>query len=455
MQLMQFYMPACKKNFLPINLVGYFILLSACHKTDSQNPENMHKANPNIVLILGDDVGYEVPSCNGGESYSTTAIDNLALSGIRFTQCHACANCSPTRVELFTGKYNFRNYTGWGSLSATQKTIANMLHDAGYKTCVAGKWQLDGGDMSIRKFGFDKYRVFQPFYLERENIENKYRYKNPRLYENGSYLPDNVTQGKYADDLFADYISNFIDSNVSNPFFIYFPLSLCHAPFSPTPDDAEYSSWDPLVNQSDQKFFPSMVKYMDKKVQQIIDKINAAGLSHNTIIIYMGDNGTSIQITSKYNGEMLQGGKATSTIYGTHVPLIITWPGTISPQQTSDALIALTDFLPAFADVANIKKPADYGILDGISFYPVLFGSKMRLRDWIYFYWYPQNSENPIFRVWVQDESYKLYDGTYQHFFFNTVNDPYELSPILNDELKEFESQRKSVFDSVLTVMHN
>jgi arylsulfatase A-like enzyme len=195
-------------------LAACLILFSSCKKSVSSN-NNAEKLN--IVLILGDDVGYEVFTCNGGQSYVTTAVDNLALQGMRFTQCHVCPNCSPTRVEMLTGKYNFRNYIGWGNLDRSQKTIANMLHDAGYATCVAGKWQLNGGDESIHAFGFDKYLVFEPFYVDDEAIENLYRYKNPRLYENGDYLPSSATDGKYADDMFADYISNFIDSNASHP----------------------------------------------------------------------------------------------------------------------------------------------------------------------------------------------------------------------------------------------
>ena len=431
----------------------YFIFLSSCKKTGQVNNTGSTE-QPNIVFILGDDIGYEVLTCNGGQSYSTPVLDNLASEGMRFTQCYACPNCSPTRVELLTGKYNFRNYTGWGDLNPSEKTFANMLHDAGYKTCVAGKWQLGGGDASIHAFGFDKYRVFEPFYTDDEQIENQYRYKNPRLYENGDYLPTSLTSGKYADDMFADYISDFIDSNLSSPMFIYYPLSLCHMPFSPTPDDPEYNAWDPLRDSSDPAFFPSMVEYMNKKVQQVLDKIDAAGLADKTIIIYMGDNGTPPKITSRYNGITIQGGKGTSTIYGTHVPLIIKWPGSVAPQQISGALIDPSDFLPSIADMAKINKPSNFGILDGISFYPVLSGSTERLRDWIYCYWNPQLMSDK-FLVWTQDEKYKLYDSTNENFFFDINKDPLELQPIPYSQLTPEEAQRKKVFDSVLNVMHN
>jgi arylsulfatase A len=157
--------------------------------------------------------------------------------------------------------------------------------------------------------------------------------------------------------MFAEYISNFIDSNLHNPFFVYFPLSLCHDPFSPTPDDPEFAVWDPLEDGRDTAFFPSMVKYMDKKVKQIVDKINSVGLASRTIIIFMGDNGTPNQISSTFKGERLQGGKNTSTTHGIHVPLIVTCPAKFLSGLTSAGLIDASDFLPTLADMTKINEP--------------------------------------------------------------------------------------------------
>ena len=130
-------------------------------------------------MIVSDDIGYEIPTADGGRSYSTPNIDKIAKGGIRFTQVRAAPLCSPSRFMLFTGKYNFRNYGIWGIMDTTQRTIGNMLQDAGYTTCYAGKWQLDGGDNSIRKFGFDKYSVWLPFKVCPEETEGS-RYKTRR-----------------------------------------------------------------------------------------------------------------------------------------------------------------------------------------------------------------------------------------------------------------------------------
>lgn len=235
---------------------------------------------------------------------------------------------------------------------------------------------------------------------------------------------------------------------------MYFPLSLCHTPFSPTPDDAQYSSWDPLTAKSDTAFFPSMVSYMDKKVNQIITKINDVGLAENTLIIFMGDNGTPIQVVSKFNGKLIEGGKGTTTIYGTNVPLILNWNGFINPGQLSNNLLDASDFLPTIADVAGINKPNNYGVLDGNSFYPLIQGSSKPVRDWSYCYWNPQN-QSPVFRVWVQDQNYKQYDSTYNNYFFNIAKDPFELNPISQTDLNIEEIQRNKTFNSVLSVMHN
>src|SRR6185295_1797504 len=242
----------------------------------------------------------EIPTFNGGRSYSTPNLDKLAQDGMRFTQCRSSPLCSPSRFMLLTGKYNFRNYTTWGYMDQRQQTIGNMLKAAGYTTCYAGKWQLDGGDQSIHAFGFDKYSVWLPYKICPE-VTYGSRYKSARIYQEGSYLPDSIIKDEYSEDFNFNYLMNFIDSNKTKPFFAYYSMMLCHAAFSPTPDDPEYQAWPINAYKSDPKFFPSMVKYMDKKIGELIDKLNSLGLEDNTIIFFIGDNGTQTEITSLFN----------------------------------------------------------------------------------------------------------------------------------------------------------
>jgi len=437
----------------------FFLFFVSCQKIISNKnlvssqDSNQLSGKPNIIFILADDLGFEIPTCNGGESYSTPNIDLLSKNGLRFTQCYSLPLCSPSRIELITGKYNFRNYTVWGSLNTSEKTFANMLHNAGYKTCFAGKWQLDGGDSSIHKFGFDKYLVWLPFLTNKEPTESKYRYKNPHLYQNGKFLSASQTTGKYADDMFVNYISRFIDSNLTTPFFVLYSASLVHEPYGPTPDDPEFATWDYTTMPSDTKFFPSMVKYMDKEIKKIINKLNSKGLMNNTIIVFTGDNGTPDDIVSLFKGKQIQGGKGTSTVYGTHVPLIVTWPGTVREGEVSDALINFSDFLPTLADVSHIPVPVNYGQLDGVSFFPALNGSNTNLRKWIFECWM-HSLTGGQWQRWVQNRRYKLYDSVYQNNFFNIVNDPLEVKPIPEEDLTSNEVAIKNNFTKVLSTMH-
>ncbi len=220
---------------------------------------------PNIILFIADDFGYEFPGYTGGRSYKTPTLDSMARSGMRFTQAYSHPDGYPSRLATYTGQYNFRNYTFWGVLPENEKTIGNMLQDAGYATCFAGKWQCDGGDERIKSAGFEKYLVFLPF--DRMGSEEyKYQYKNPHLYQNGAFLPDSETREKYSEDMYVDYINKFIDSNVNKPFFIIYSHSLPRNPWGPTPDNPEFASFNPdtISSFGDNKYFPDMVKYLDR-----------------------------------------------------------------------------------------------------------------------------------------------------------------------------------------------
>jgi len=215
-------------KFIQLMLISSFacVVFTGCKKdfteheiqASSETSSNLiQTSKTNIIIFLADDFGYELPTFTGGQSYNTPNLDFMAANGVQFIQAYSHPDGYPSRLALYTGKYNFRNYTFWGKLPTSEKTIGNMLHDAGYATCFVGKWQCDGGDARIRSAGFDSYRAFQPF----ANAGNvyQYSYKDPHLYENGNYLPANMTNGRYSEDMYVDYVSKFIDDNAAKPFF--------------------------------------------------------------------------------------------------------------------------------------------------------------------------------------------------------------------------------------------
>jgi arylsulfatase A len=451
------------KTTLPLIFVFTSVLFfAACDKEfkeqsaaaiNAASAEDARSSKPNIILILADDVGYEIPSYTGGQSYLTPNLDKMARSGMQFTECYASPMCSPSRVMLLTGKYNFRNYAGWGMLPLDQRTFANMLKDAGYNTYVAGKWQLDNGDLGVHTFGFDEYIIFNPFEDGRKHRDESPltsgRYKSPELFANGSYLnPDDVI-GKYCDDILVDSITSYAAKSKAQqkPFFIFYSMSLAHDPFSPTPDDPEYATWD-NTSDGDTSFFPSMIRYMDKKVGQVLYRLDSMALSKNTICIFVGDNGTPHFIYSWYNGQLIQGGKQKTTVWGTHVPMVAYAKGNIKPGTVNNNLVDFTDFLSSFADIARVPKPTTYGQLDGVSFYPSLIDPNATIRDWIFCHYDNDRfSDNPKYR-YTQNHTYKLYDSSGR--FYDIIQDPYETNNIPVNNMSPEQLETRNYFQSIM-----
>jgi len=409
--------------------------------------KSKHVEKPNIVLIMADDLGYECLSCNGSLSYRTPVLDGLAEAGVRFTNAYAQPLCTPTRVQLMTGKYNFRNYTQFGSLKPGEYTFGHLLKNAGYKTCVVGKWQLAGrvrgmnyqapGTMP-KDAGFDEFCLWQ--------IKHKgSRYWNPSVNINGA-LQKNM-QGKYGPDVYCDYALDFIERQANAPFFLYFPMALTHAPFLPTPDSAELNDVEKRSAKSDVKYFADNVHYMDKLVGRIVAKLDKLGLRQKTLFIFLGDNGTHGSVVTETKGGAIRGDKGRPTMAGMHVPLIANWPGQTPDGAVCDDLVDLTDFMPTLAEVVGAPLPADHP-RDGVSFLPRIKGEKSRAREWIYCYYEPRwgKWEKSVF---VMDKRWKLYDDGR---FYDVKNDPLEKSAIadLNAGMKETAEK----FQKVLEMYH-
>jgi arylsulfatase A len=392
---------------------------------------------PNIVLILADDLGYETLGCDGGESYKTPNLDALAAAGMRFDRCYVQPLCTPTRVGLMTGMSNARNYIEFGSMDPNATTFGNLLKKAGYATAIAGKWQLGRDKELPQKFGFDESCLWQ-------HTRRPPRYANPGLEYNG--VERDFKKGEYGPDLVNDFALQFIEKNKSKPFFLYYPMMLTHAPYQPTPDSADY---DPKAHgekvHQDNKHFADMVAYMDKLVGTVVTKLDELELRDNTLILFLGDNGTGRGITSQLRGVAYPGGKGRTNARGMHVPMIANWPGHIRFGTTNDDLIDSTDFLPTVCAAAGTKVPANLK-LDGQSFLPQLMGEKGQPRKWIYT-WYAQNGISPLFEF-VTTKDHKLYrDGR----FFDLREDPFEEgSPKKAVDLKDGQAKTAAKLQAVL-----
>lgn len=443
-----------------VSIVLILSVFAGCQKNYSDNvapplpPVQFDTSKPNIVMFLADDVGYEVPTFTGGESYSTPNLDFMAANGMQFNYFFGHPDGYPSRLALLTGKYSFRNYERWGLLPKTEKSIGNMLQDAGYATCYVGKWQSSDGDFGIRSHGFEKYSVFVPFSSDNQRVG---RYRSPSIYENSVYRSKKEVKGQYSEDIFSDYLCNFIDSVREKPFFAIYSLNLCAAPYVPSPDHPDYPLWNPKNEQKkdDPKYFASMVAYMDKMIGKVIQNVKAQGLEKNTVFMFCADNSTQKDIVSRWRGQIFPGAKTTTDWRGTLQPFVVYWPGKVPAGQINSSIADYTDFLPTLADIAHIPKPSTYGILDGVSFYDNMLGLSGVDREWSFTRWNNDLRDDALVpaEIYVQNREYKLYD-TPNIRFYDLVADRNETKDLSKSTLTAEQQAIRTKFEAVLAEMH-
>ena len=346
--------------------------------------------------------------------YETPNIDALARQGIQFTNMNAQPLSSPSRVQVLTGQYNDRNYVAFGYMNEDEHTFAQLAKEAGYNTAIVGKWQLGRSRAMLHKAGFDESFCSQvEMYLESRGPRQTDRYANSMWDNNGKRYDFAI----YGPDAAQDYAFDYIDRMASggDPFLLYFTEPLVHTPHTTTPDT---ELWDDLYDSrfssgADTSYFKYMVRYMDKQVGAMVQKLKDAGVWDNTIFIFSSDNGTSTRILSKTSdGLEVQGGKGEPNYYGTHVPLIITWGDRLA-GRTSEHLVDLTDILPTIADIAGASIPDDW-VLDGVSLYPEILGKEPNAKELVLIHFNPlwPTTPSPKASRYAMDDEYAYFwDG--------------------------------------------
>ena len=416
----------------------FFILILSCVSLIGAKKPPEIILQPNIILIMADDVGCEPIGAYGGERWKTPHIDALAKGGMKLDYCFSMPVCHPTRVCLLTGKYPFRLNSGWGSFPKAEEknTVAQVLKKAGYATAVAGKWQLSLMKNDLQqpaRMGFDEWSVF--------GWHEGARFHEPFIYENGRLRTD--TKGKYGPDLYVDFLGEFMakSAKAGKPFFAYYPMALAHDVTDDIPVQVPY-----MPGKDRWMDYGEMIESMDAMVGKLVAKVDQLGLRKKTIILFTGDNGTAKRsklrhikgrkyeyetVYSIRNGKRIPGGKGTLLDIGTNVPLIANWPGYIK-AGSSDALVDFSDWLPTLAELGATKVSHK---IDGISFAPQLFGLPRNSRKSRSFAF----SERKGGKAWVRTKQYKLYsDGK----FFDVKNDVMEKKPLKDSAGRAAEVRR-------------
>ncbi|QZT36949.1 arylsulfatase [Halosquirtibacter xylanolyticus] len=427
--------------------LGLLVPWLCCACNEQKREETVR---PNIVYILADDLGYGDLGVYGQQKIETPNIDRLANSGIRFTQHYAGAPvCAPSRGVLLTGKHTGHAYIrgndewtsrgdvwnfeaceedstleGQRALPSSERLLSQILHDAGYKTGMVGKWGLGAPHtQSIpTKKGFDFFygyncqrgaHTYYPVHLyKNENrvyLENRLVAPHSKLPKgsdpnnDASYADFNLVD--YAPDLMFDEMIGFMESTPKDqPFFMYWASPIPHVPLQAPQRWVDYyrkkfGEEKPYVGKSG--YFPvqypratyaAMISYLDERVGQLVSYLKRTGKYKNTLIIFASDNGATFNGGTqsewfKSNGPFKNEygwGKCFVHEGGIRVPMIASWPNHIEANRTTDLVSSFYDVLPTLCDVAQVESDDS---LDGISFLPTLLGDVSEQKKHDYLYW--------------------------------------------------------------------
>ncbi|WP_117883715.1 arylsulfatase [Aureibaculum luteum] len=450
-----------KNSIFKICFVGLMVLVTSCKQKDTVEIA-VTEVKPNIIYILADDLGYAELGAFGQEKIETPNIDALANTGMRFTQHYTGAPvCAPARYNLLTGKHSGHAYVrgndewaqrgkvwdyrameldstleGQRPIPMNTVTIANKLKDAGYTTGMVGKWGLGAPHTNSlpNNFGFDYFfgfncqrqaHTYYPVHL----YENKVRYPlnndtiapNTKLdkgadpYESSSYAKYNMKD--YASEMMFTKITEFVEKNKKEPFFMYWADPIPHAALQAPKRWVDYYVKKFGVEEpylGNRGYFPSrnpratyaaMVSYLDENVGKLVAQLKKEGIYENTLIIFTSDNGPT------YNGgtdsQWFDSAKPFRSEYGygkghlyeggIRIPMIASWPAKIKSGTESDLISAHYDVMATLSEITNQSKPES---TDGISFLPTLLGEKSKQKHHEFLFWeFPEYGGQVAIRI--------------------------------------------------------
>ncbi len=340
---------------------------------------------PNVILIVADDLGYGDLGCYGQTLIRTPNLDRLATEGLRFRQAYAGSTvCTPSRCVLMTGRHtghaaardNIPHYDSY--LEDGDVTVAEVLQGAGYRCGGVGKWSLgDAGTIGrATNQGFDTWFGYL-------NQDHAHYYFTEYLDDDEGRLElhgNSASREFYSHDLLTERALKFVEEAKDGPFFLYAALTLPH--FSSKDEDPHglaVPATDPYADRDwdeRSKKYAAMIHRLDESVGRLVQLVDRLGLAETTVILFTSDNGPNASVAERFHANgPLKGHKRDLTEGGIRVPFIARWPGTVPANQVSDEVIAFVDMLPTLADLAGARRPSG---LDGISVVDALLGRPVR-----------------------------------------------------------------------------
>ena len=364
---------------------------------------------------MADDLGYGDLGCYGQKMITTPNLDRMANEGLRFTHFYSGATvCAPSRSVLMTGLHHghtrVRGNAGQKNptaqaLQSEDVTVAKVLHQAGYRTALIGKWGL--GDIGPAESGLPRKHGFDEFfgYLNQTHAHNhfpSFLWKN----ESKIALPNVVqpvgesgagyaTEAKvFADDLFADAAIQFVRENRSNPFYLYWSMVIPHANNERTRElknGAQVPDFGPYSNKDwpePDKGQAAMISRLDGYIGRMLAALKDAGIADDTLVLFTSDNGphneSNHDITRFNPSGPFTGIKRSLTDGGIRVPLIAWWPKKILPNTESSHVAYFGDWMATASELAGTNAPTS---IDSISLVPTLFGDTSKQSQHDFLYW--------------------------------------------------------------------
>ncbi|WP_234042012.1 sulfatase family protein [Persicirhabdus sediminis] len=420
---------------------------------------------PNVIIVLADDQGYGDVGFHGFDDIRTPNIDKLAKGGTSFAQGYVTASvCGPSRCGIMSGMHQQRlGYYGNGPLSViphSQQNFAEMMKELGYHTGMIGKWHLgETEDQLPWNRGFDFYygspTGSHDYFKSSANADETRKAIFP-VYRNGKIDTPIQERGDYLTEVYGDEAADFINENKDRPFFLYVAHNAVHFPWQVHDKYLERLK-DLPVHHEERRFFAGMVLALDDSVGAILDAVEKNGLSENTLIFYLSDNGTPRgqgfkQPKQKERGTTtmsspgdFNGFKGDTYEGGLRVPLVAYWPGTIPAGQVYPHPVVSFDMAPTAVARSGMTKPSKGLPFDGVDLLPYITGEK------------PANERPHQNMFWRRDNDYAIRQGDWKLCWnsrsdqtielYNLAEDPGERVDLVN-KYPERAQQMQDAFDA-------
>lgn len=344
---------------------------------------------PNLVVIMTDDQGYADVGFNGCKDIPTPHLDSIAKNGVQFSQAYVPYSvCSPSRAGFLTGRYPQRygheRNPAWlprdptVGLPLSEKTLADVLGQVGYRSGLIGKWHLGAHpDFHPLRRGFNEFfghvggghRYFPAEFTLREAVEARDEGESYRTLILRDHTPVRTTN--YLTDDFSEEAVRFVERNKGGPFFLFLSYNAPHSPLQAT---EKYLSRFTSIQNPRRRTYAAMVSAVDDGVGQLLDKLRELKLETNTLVFYLSDNGGPPDANASDN-RPLRGSKGSPWEGGIHVPFAAQWPGVLPAGKVYGQPVSALDIFATLAALTGAPLDAARP-LDGVNLIPFVTGQQ-------------------------------------------------------------------------------